>query len=70
MEIRVKLVMLKLFEKYVLSDADLLYGEANQLLIATGVLPELKAVPSRRAGGRAAGASGLLRPSGGRPAAG
>lgn len=53
-EIRVKLVMLKLFEKYVLSDADLLYGEANQLLIATGVLPELKALPSRRAGGRAA----------------
>jgi hypothetical protein len=48
-EIRVKLIILKLFEKYVLSDADLLYGEANQLLIATGVLPELKAVPSRRA---------------------
>ncbi|MGA9701738.1 DUF1631 family protein, partial [Pseudomonas sp.] len=38
-EIRVKLIMLKLFEKYVLSDADQLYGEANQLLIATGVLP-------------------------------
>lgn len=53
-EIRVKLIMLKLFEKYVLSDADQLYGEANQLLIATGVLPELKSVPSRRAGGRAA----------------
>ncbi len=52
-EIRVKLIMLKLFEKYVLSDADLLYGEANQLLIATGVLPELKVVPSRRPGGRA-----------------
>ena len=51
-EIRVKLIMLKLFEKYVLSDADQLYGEANQLLIATGVLPELKAVPSRRPGGR------------------
>ncbi|QLG95270.1 DUF1631 domain-containing protein [Pseudomonas yamanorum] len=48
MEIRVKLIILKLFEKYVLSDADQLYGEANQLLIATGVLPELKAVPSRR----------------------
>ncbi|MEJ5280836.1 DUF1631 domain-containing protein [Pseudomonas sp. MYb541] len=47
-EIRVKLIMLKLFEKYVLSDADQLYGEANQLLVATGVLPELKAVPSRR----------------------
>ncbi len=53
-EIRVKLIMLKLFEKYVLSDADQLYGEANQLLVATGVLPELKTVPSRRAGGRAA----------------
>lgn len=52
-EIRVKLIMLKLFEKYVLSDADQLFGEANQLLVATGVLPELKAVPSRRPGGRA-----------------
>ncbi|SDU81844.1 DUF1631 domain-containing protein [Pseudomonas mucidolens] len=51
-EIRVKLIILKLFEKYVLSDADHLYGEANQLLIATGVLPELKAVPSRRPGER------------------
>ncbi|CAI2795105.1 MULTISPECIES: DUF1631 domain-containing protein [Pseudomonas fluorescens group] len=52
-EIRVKLIMLKLFEKYVLSDADQLYGEANQLLVATGVLPELKAVPCRRIEGRA-----------------
>lgn len=53
-EIRVKLIMLKLFEKYVLSDADQLYGEANRLLVATGVLPELKAAPSRRPGGRTA----------------
>ncbi|MDL2188132.1 DUF1631 domain-containing protein [Pseudomonas sp. ChxA] len=53
-EIRVKLIMLKLFEKYVLSDADQLYAEANQLLVATGVLPQLKAVPSRRPGGREA----------------
>ena len=52
-EIRVKLIMLKLFEKYVLSDADRLYGEANQLLVATGVLPELKVLPSRRSDGRA-----------------
>lgn len=49
MEIKVKLIILKLFEKYVLADADHLYGEANRLLIATGVLPELKALPSRRA---------------------
>lgn len=45
-EIRVKLIMLKLFEKYVLSDADHLYADANQLLVATGVLPELKVVLS------------------------
>lgn len=53
-EIRVKLIILKLFEKYVLSDADQLFAEANQILVATGVLPELKAVPSRRPGGRGA----------------
>ena len=54
MEIKVKLIILKLFEKYVLADADQLYGEANRLLIATGVLPELKALPSRRASDRMA----------------
>ncbi len=59
-EIRVKLIMLKLFEKYVLSDANHLYGEANQLLVATGVLPELKAVPSRRPAAREARSETLL----------
>ncbi len=53
-EIKVKLIILKLFEKYVLSDADQLFAEANQLLIATGVLPELKAAPARRASDRSA----------------
>lgn len=48
-EIRVKLIVLKLFEQYVLSDADQLYAEANQLLIAMGVLPELKSASVRRA---------------------
>ncbi|WP_249671638.1 DUF1631 domain-containing protein [Pseudomonas abieticivorans] len=48
-EIKVKLIILKLFEKYVLANTELLYAEANQLLIATGVLPELKAAPARRA---------------------
>ena len=46
--LRVKLVLLKLFERYVLRDADMIYGEANQLLGAAGVLPELQAVPRRR----------------------
>ena len=49
-EIKVKLIILKLFERYVLSDADQLYAEANQLLIATGVLPDLK--PAPRVGSR------------------
>ena len=47
--IKVKLVLLKLFERYVLREADQLYSEANRLLAASGVLPELKAPPRRRA---------------------
>ncbi|NIE74018.1 DUF1631 domain-containing protein [Pantoea sp. Ap-967] len=46
---RVKLVLLKLFERYVLRDIDVLYGEANQLLAAAGVLSELQPAPRRRA---------------------
>ncbi len=41
-EIKVKLIILKLFEKHVLGDISELYAEANQLLIKAGVLPELK----------------------------
>jgi hypothetical protein len=52
--IKVKLIILKLFEKYVLANTDHLYGEANQLLIATGILPEMKALPARRSSDRAA----------------
>ncbi|MHC8390199.1 DUF1631 domain-containing protein [Pseudomonas sp. MDT2-39-1] len=53
-EIKVKLIILKLFDRYVLSSADQLYAEANQLLIATGVLPDLKPAPARRATDQAA----------------
>jgi hypothetical protein len=52
-EIKVKLIILKLFEKYVLSDLDQLYAEANQALIAAGVLPELQSAPVRRNPSRA-----------------
>ncbi|WNZ77736.1 DUF1631 domain-containing protein [Pseudomonas sp. P105] len=52
-EIKVKLILLKLFERYVLSECDQLYTEANQLLAATGILPDLKISPSRRASDRA-----------------
>jgi len=47
--LRVKLILLKLFERYVLRDIDVLYGEANQLLAAAGVLAELAPAPRRRA---------------------
>ncbi|MGY2279590.1 DUF1631 domain-containing protein [Pseudomonas monsensis] len=47
-EIKVKLILLKLFERYVLADTEQLYAEANQLLLATGVLPQLKPAPARR----------------------
>lgn len=47
-EIKVKLIILKLFEKYVLGSCDILYAEANQALVNAGVLPELKSAPPRR----------------------
>lgn len=40
--INVKLIVLKLFEKHVLSELKTLYQTTNQLLIAAGVLPDLK----------------------------
>jgi hypothetical protein len=63
-EIKVKLIILKLFEKYVLSGLDQLYAEANQTLIAAGVLPELKSAPVRRNPSRASASQ--WRYSGGR----
>lgn len=60
-EIKVKLIILKLFEKYVLSDLDQLYAEANQILITAGVLPELKSAPARRDPARASAAAGGTR---------
>lgn len=40
--INVKLIILKLFEKHVLSELKTLYQATNQLLINAGVLPDLK----------------------------
>jgi hypothetical protein len=63
-EIKVKLIILKLFDKYVLSDLDQLYGDANQALIAAGVLPELKSAPARRNPSGASSAAGDARQEG------
>ncbi|MCQ4288134.1 DUF1631 domain-containing protein [Pseudomonas stutzeri] len=51
-EIKVKLIILKLFERYVLTDLEQLYAESNQTLIAAGVLPELQSSPPRRSSSR------------------
>lgn len=68
-EIKVKLIIFKLFEKSVLGDLDQLYAEVNQLLITAGVLPELKSAPPRRnpersAAGRGARADGVAAADG------
>ena len=47
-EIRVKLIIFKLFEKYVLSQLEDLYAHTNQLLAAAGVLPDLKSAAPRK----------------------
>ena len=41
-DIQVRLVVLKLFEKYVLKEMAALYVEANQSLVKQGILPNLK----------------------------
>lgn len=46
-DIRVKLIVFKLFEKYVLSQLDDVYVQANQMLADGGVLPDLRSAPQR-----------------------
>jgi hypothetical protein len=55
-EIKVKLIIFKLFERYVLTDLDQLYAEVNQLLVTAGVLPELQSAPPRRTPNRSSAA--------------
>lgn len=47
-EIKVKLIILKLFERYVLSELEEIYAESNEVLVSAGVLPELKSAAPRR----------------------
>ena len=41
-ELRVRLIVLKLFDRFVVSELGTLYQEANRMLVAAGVLPELR----------------------------
>lgn len=55
LDIRAKLVVYKLFERYVLGNIDELYDEANQLLIEKGVLPQIGGVRKIRKSSSGAG---------------
>ncbi len=46
---RVRPILLKLFERHVLRELHLIYGDANQLLADAGILPDLPSLPRRRA---------------------
>ena len=50
-DIRVRLVMLRLFERYAVADLDRLYRQSNRTLAAAGVLPTLQVVAEQEAGG-------------------
>ncbi|WP_181298219.1 DUF1631 domain-containing protein [Pseudomonas sp. Q2-TVG4-2] len=63
-EIKVKLIILKLFERYVLTDLEQLYAESNQTLVAAGILPELQSAMPRRSPSRSA-ATGSSAPRSG-----
>ncbi|BES71842.1 DUF1631 domain-containing protein [Marinobacter nanhaiticus D15-8W] len=64
-DIRAKLVVLKLFDKLFITRLDSLYRDANTLLIKSGVLPDMKRPPISGAGvnGNAATARGQVPPS-------
>jgi len=65
-DIKVKLIILKLFERYVLSDLEQLYAESNQTLVAADILPELQSAHPRRTPARpGTTGSGPARPSSG-----
>lgn len=56
-DLHVKLLILKLFDKHVMGGLDSLYDEINQQLVQAGVLPQLKhQAPTRRPGAPAGSA--------------
>ncbi len=47
LDIKVRIILLKLFERFVMERLSGLYTEANQMLVDAGVLPDLKSVMRR-----------------------
>lgn len=81
LDIRARLIVLKLFERVVMDEAGAMINESNRVLADAGVLPEMKTVPVPRGrpageGGGGAGASAASgsseepRTAGGSPSAG
>ncbi|SDT96057.1 DUF1631 domain-containing protein [Halopseudomonas salegens] len=42
LDIKVRLIVLKLFERYVLNESDALYQQLNEILVHAGILPDLR----------------------------
>ncbi|MFO7706443.1 MAG: DUF1631 domain-containing protein [Halopseudomonas sp.] len=57
LDIKVRLIIFKLFERYVFNQLDGFYGEGNKQLIMAGVLPDLKNTPGHQAAARLSGSS-------------
>lgn len=57
-DIKVKLIIYKLFERFVLNGLGQLYAESNRQLVDAGVLPQLKAIPQQVPNRSAKGYSG------------
>ena len=60
----VKLVVFKLFDRFVLGGLDIVYDELNALMIHSGVLPQLRGVVTRRGSGTGAGPMAPRQPGG------
>lgn len=58
-DIRAKLVVLKLFDKLLISRLESLYQDANRLLVSEGVLPEMKRPPAGNDGAKPLDPKGL-----------
>lgn len=69
-DLHVKLLILKLFDKHVMGALDTLYDEINQLLINSGVLPQLKSQFASSRAGASADARAAAGPMAGAEVAG
>ncbi len=63
LDIKVRLIVLKLFERYVLNESDALYQQLNDILVHAGILPDLRlhAQRSNRAAPAGSGYAGAAQ---------